>query len=127
MAKTTEQRGDLVREDRLPDVLGAPPLDLRTLGTSEDEVALDMTALLRRLLVGRHATKGKTWAQFVAEGWVVDALEGNPRAIEDLFDRTEKRRLAGASAAEAPPSIDDETADKVLEVLCGSGEVATGD
>ena len=45
MAKNTEQRGDLVREDKLLDVLGAPVLDLRTLGTSEDEIALDMTGL----------------------------------------------------------------------------------
>jgi hypothetical protein len=125
LAKTTEQRGDRVREGRIPDVLGAPPLDLWTLGTSEDEVALDMTALLRRLLVGRH-DGGKTWAQLVSEGWIVDALEGNPRAIEDIFGRIEKGRLAAASAAEARPPIDDETAGKVLEVLCGSGEVATG-
>jgi hypothetical protein len=126
LSKTTEQRGDLVREDRLPDVLGAPPLDLRTLGTSEDEVALDMTVLLRRLLVGRHV-RGKTWGQFVAEGWVVDALEGSPRAIEDIFDRTEKKRLAGASAAVGLPPIDDETACKILEVLSGSARVAIGE
>jgi hypothetical protein len=126
LAKNTEQRGDLVREDKLPDVLGAPPLDLRTLGTSEDEIALDMTALLRRLLVVRN-NKGKTWAQSVSEGWVVDALEGDPRAIIDICDRIEKGRLAGASAAAGLPPIDDETACKILEVLSGSGGVAIGE
>ncbi len=125
MGKAVEQRGDLVREDRTPDVLGFEPVDLRTLGTSEDEVALDMTALLRRLLVGRNKW-GKTWAQVMAEGWVVDAVEGSPKAIEDILDRIEKARLAGASAAAALPPIDDETVDKVLELLCGPGEVATG-
>jgi hypothetical protein len=125
LAKAVEQRGDLVREGRIPDVLGFGPLDLRSLGRSEDEAALDMTALLRRLLVGRN-DGGKTWAQFVAEGWVVDALEGSPKAIEDILDRIEKGRLAGASAAAALPPIDDETAGKVLELLCVSGEVAAG-
>jgi hypothetical protein len=126
LGKAVEQRGDLVREGRIPDVLGLGPLDLRSLGRSEDEAALDMTALLRRLLVGRN-DKEKTWAQVMAEGWVVDALEGSPKAIEDIFDRIDKGRLAGASAAAGLPPLDDETACKILEVLSGSGGDAMGE
>jgi hypothetical protein len=124
LAKTTEQRGDVVREGRIPVLPGAVALDLRTLGTSKDDVDLDLTALLRCILVGRHV-RGKTWAQLVAEGWIVDALEGNPRAIEDILDRTEKGRLAAALQADACPPIDDETVGQILEILCGSGDVAT--
>jgi hypothetical protein len=126
LAKTTEQRGDLVRDDQIPDVLGAPPLDLRTLGSPEDDVDLDMTALLRRLLFVRNK-KGKTWVQLMAEGWIVDALEGSPKAIEDIFDRIEKARHARASAAVGLPPIDDDTACKILEVLSGSGGGAIGE
>ena len=115
-----------MRDDRIPDVLGAPPLDFRTLGSPEDDVDLDMTALLRRLLVVRNK-KGKTWVQLMAEGWIVDALEGSPKAIEDIFDRIEKARHARASAAAGLPPIDDETACKILEVLSGSGGVAIGE
>lgn len=118
-----DQRGDAVREGRLPDVLGAEPLDLRTIGTSEDDFELDLTALLRRLLVVRNDGK-KTWAQQLVEGWIVDALEGDPKAIVDLIDRIEKRRLAAASAAAALPPIDDATAGKILEIISGSGDVA---
>jgi hypothetical protein len=125
VARTMDQRGDAVREGKLPDVLGAEPLDLRSIGPSEDDVALDLTGLLRRLLAGCNTT-GKTWAQQLVEGWVVDALEGDPKAIVDILDRTEKRRAAEASAAAALPPIDDEIAGKILEIICGSGEVATG-
>jgi hypothetical protein len=114
-----------VREGRLPDVLGAEPLDLRTLGRSEDDFDLDLTGLLRRLLIGCNAHE-KTWAQQLAEGWIVDALEGDPRAIVDIIDRTEKRRAAEVSAAAAQPPIDDATAGRILEIISGSGDVATG-
>ncbi len=124
MARSVDQRGDAVREGKLPDVLGAEPLDLRTIGTSEDDFDLDLTALLRRLLVGCNHRK-KTWGQQIIEGWIVDALEGDPKAIMDIIDRIEKRRLAAASTAATLPPIDDETASKVLEIICGSGEVAT--
>jgi hypothetical protein len=126
VARSMDQRGDAVGQGKLPDVLGAKPLDLRTLGTSEDDVALDLTALLRRLLVGCNAV-GKTWAQLMSEGWIVDALEGNARAVEDIFDRIEKGRLSRASATDAAPPIDDEMASKVLGVLSDSGDGATGD
>ncbi len=126
MAKTTEQRGDLVRGGRFVEIPGAPPLDLRTLGNSADDIDLDLAALLRRLLFGCYH-QGKSWIQLVAEGWVVDALEGNPKAIEDIFDRIEKARLARASATDADPPIDDEMASKVLGVLSDSGVGATGD
>jgi hypothetical protein len=123
VARNTDQRGDAVRGGKLPDVLGAEPLDLRAIDSSEDDVALDLTALLCRLLAGCN-DEGKTWAQQLVEGWIVDGLEGEPRAIADIFDRTEKRRLAAASAASTLPPMDDETAGKILEIIGGSGEVA---
>jgi hypothetical protein len=125
VARTTDQRGDAVREGKLPDVLGAEALDLRSIGRSPDDFAPDLTGLLLRLLSGCNADK-KTWAQQLAEGWIVDALEGEPRAIVDILDRTEKRRAAEASAAAALPPIDDDIAGKILEIISGSGEGAAG-
>ena len=125
MARSTEQRGDAVREGKLPDVLGAEPLDLRAIGDSEDDFNLDLTGLLRRLLTGYGRNK-KTHAQQLVEGWIVDALEGEPKAIVDIIDRTEKRRAAEVSAAAALPPIDDATAGKILEIISGPGDVTTG-
>jgi hypothetical protein len=124
VARSIDQRGDAVREGKLPNVLGAGPLDLRAIGSSEDDFHLDLTGQLRRLLVLCN-DEGKTWAQQMAEGWIVDAVEGDPRAIVDIFDRIEKRRTAEVSAAADLPPIDDETAVKILEIISGSGEVAT--
>ncbi len=124
MARSTDQRGDAIREGKLLDILGAEPLDVRAIGSSEDDFHLDLTGLLRRLLVGCN-DKGKTWAQQIAEGWIVDAVDGDPRAIVNIFDRIEKRRAVEASAAADLPPIDDETAAKILEIISGSGEVAT--
>ncbi len=108
------------------EIPGAPSLDLRTLGNSKDDIDLDLAALLRRLLSGCNF-QGKSWIQFVAEGWVVDALEGSPKAIEDIFDRIEKARLARAAATDAVLPIDDEMASKVLGFLSDSQVGATGD
>jgi hypothetical protein len=124
VARSSDQRGDAVRGGKLPDVLGAEPLDLRMIGSSEDDFNLDLTALLPRLLVVR-SDKGKMWGQHIVEGWIVDALEGDPKAIMDIIDRTEERRAAQASAAAKLAPIDDETAGKILEIISGSGEVAT--
>jgi hypothetical protein len=124
VARNAEQRGNAVRDGHLPDVLGAEPLDLRAIGSSEDDFHLDLTGLLRRLLIVRN-DQGKMWGQQMVEGWVVDALEGDPKAITDIIDRTEKRRVAQASAAAELSPIDDETAGKILEIISGPGEVAT--
>jgi hypothetical protein len=119
--------GAAVGEGPIKQLFGAGRLDLRALGLLEEGGALNLTGVLCRLLVVEDG-QGKTWAQRMAEVWVVDALEGNPRAIEDILDRIEKGRLARASAAAAVlPSIDDGTASKILEVLCDRGEDATGD
>jgi hypothetical protein len=126
LARIVEQRGDAVKEGRLPDVVGAEPLDLGALSTSEDDADLDLTALLRLLLFVCN-DKRKTWAQQLVEGWIVDGLEGDPRAIVDVLDRAEWRRAAKASATAALPPLDGATASKIVEVLCGHGEGATGD
>jgi len=102
------------------------PLDLQAVGLIEEGGIVNLTGVLSRLLL-EEDEGGKTRAQQMVEGWITDALEGNPRAIEDIFDRTEKGRLARASAPAATPSIDDGTASKILEVLCGRGEDAAGE
>ena len=94
-------------------------MDLRTLGGSEGDVDLNLPALLRRLLIAADK-QGKTWAQWLLEGLVIDALEGNLRAIEEVLDRAEKGRPAGNSADATLSPIDDQTAIKILEILCGS-------
>jgi hypothetical protein len=126
MSRTVAGPDAAVGEGRTKQLFGAGPIDLQALGFLEEGGALNLTGVLCRLLVVEDG-QGKTWAQRMAEVWVVDALEGNPRAIEDILDRIEKGRLARASAAAVLPSIDDGTASKILEVLCGRGEDATGD
>jgi hypothetical protein len=104
---------------------GSWPLDLRSLGLVEESGALDMTGMIGHLLLV-EAEGGKTWAQRMGELWIVEALRGNARAIEDILDRMEKGRVARTSAtAAATPTIDDETARKILEILSGPGEEAT--
>lgn len=107
-------------------VFAAPALDLRTLGLLEEGGVLNLTGVLCHLLALEDGL-GKSWGQRLVEIWIAGALNGNPRAIEDILDRTEKGRPARTSAAAAPPAIDDEMASKILEVLCGRGEDATGD
>lgn len=124
MSRPPTEPGSCVGQDR-GGRLGAGPLDLRALGLIEADDAPDMTGLLCSLLALQDK-EGKTWAQKMVEGWIADALDGNPRAIEDIFDRTEKGRLARASAVTAPPSIDEGTASKILEVLCDRGDDETG-
>jgi hypothetical protein len=125
VARIDAEPGSTSKEDRGAR-LGARPLDLRALGLLEDDGALNLTDVLCRLLVVADGA-GKTWAQRLIEGWIVDALDGNHRAIEDILDRTEKGRLARAPAGDTIPPIDDETASKILEALCGRGDDATGD
>jgi hypothetical protein len=123
-ARTNEQRGDAVREGRLPQLPGVGPVDLRMIGNPENDIDLNLPALLRHLLAG-NADHGKSWAQLMAEGWVVDALEGNHRAVENVFDHSQTKRPAEASAAEAYSPIDDAMASKILEFLCDTGNEAT--
>jgi hypothetical protein len=100
-------------------------LDPQGLGLLEESGALDMTGMIGHLLLVEDGER-KTWAQRMAELWIVQALRGNARAIEDILDRMEKGRVARTSAtAAAPPAIDDETARKILEILSGPGEEAT--
>jgi hypothetical protein len=124
MARSMDQRGDAVKEGRLPDVLGVETLDLRTVGDPENDVELNLPALLRHLLARRN-NHGKTWAQLLIEGWIVDALEGNFRALEEVLDRAGTGRPSGASAADDFSPLDDAMISKIVEALCETGEDAT--
>lgn len=124
MARDTAGRGSTLNNG----LVGLPwvkPVDLQTLGGPEGDVDLNLPALLRHLLVAEK--EGKTLAQWLLEGLLVDALEGNLRATEEVLDRAEKGRPAGDPADAALPPIDDETAIKILEVLCGSPEAPASD
>ena len=101
---------------------GVGPLDLRALGLLDEGGGVDLAGLLGRLLLAEDAG-GKTRAQLVVEGWITDAVGGNPRAVEDILDRTEKGRQSRTSSPAAIPPIDAGTASKILEVLCGAGDV----
>jgi hypothetical protein len=92
------------------------PLELRPTGHPEGSVDVNLTGLLCRLLA-LPDDKGKTWAQKVAEGWIANAVTGEPRAIVDIFDRTGKGRPAEAPVAEAPQQVKGRTISEILEVL----------
>lgn len=105
---------------------GVGILDLPSLGLLDEGGGPDLTGLLCHLL-GAKDDKGKTWGQRMVEGWVFDAVEGNPRAIEDILDRIEKWRLARASTPDASPSLGEASLSKILEALCDRGEDEEGD
>ena len=106
--------------------LGAKPLELKKLCFLGDDGSLDLTGVLCHLLVA-ESDAGKTWGQRIVEGWIHDVEKGNPRAIEDILDRNDKRWLNRASDVATHPAVDDSTAGRILEVLCGRGDVAAGD
>ncbi len=97
------------------------PLELRPTGHPEGSVDVNLTGLLCRLLA-LPGDKGKTWAQKVVEGWIGNAVTGEPRAIVDIFDRTGKGRPAEAPAAEAPQQVKGQTISEILEVLSRDGQ-----
>jgi len=123
---TTAKSGAISKEGHARELGGVGPLDLRALGFIEEDGAVNVTGLLSHLL-GEKDTNGKSWIQRLAEGWIYDAVDGNPRATEDIFDRAEKGWAARATAPSAVPSIDDGTANAILEVLSGLGEDTAGD
>jgi hypothetical protein len=114
------------RDSLAAQIFAAGALNLRALGLLEEGGVLNLTGVLCHLLALEDGS-GKSWGQRLSEIWIASALSGNPRAIEDILDRTDKGRPARTSAAVAAPGIDDQTASKILEVLCGRGEDATGD
>jgi hypothetical protein len=124
VARDTAGRGSTL-EGGLIGLPWVKPVDIRTLGGPEGDVDLNLPALLRRLLVAEK--EGKTLAQWLLEGLIVDALEGNPRATQDVLDRADQGRPAGDPANAALSPIDDETAIKILEILSGSGEDPASD
>ena len=126
MPRTTAKKGADLSGDGARQLDGVGPLELRPTGHPEGSVDVNLTGLLCRLLA-LPDDKGKTWAQKVAEGWIDDAVTGDPRAILDIFDRTGKGRPAEASAADAPPQIKEQTASEILEVLGGDGQDPASD
>lgn len=126
MSGTAAKTGADSKDGRARELEGLGPLDLRALGFIEEDGAVNVTGLLFRLLSEKD-THGKSWIQRLAEGWIRDAVDGNPRAAEDILDRTEKGWAARAAARSAVPSIDDGTASEILEVLSDCGADAAGD
>jgi hypothetical protein len=119
--RTASKTGIAAGEGRDRQLAGVGILELRPTGDPEGTVDVNLTGLLCRLLA-LPGNKGKTWAQLVAEGWISDAVTGDTRATMDIFDRTGKACPSRESAADVPPPINDQTASKVLEVLCDDGE-----
>lgn len=121
MARTTDQRGDALTEGRIPQLPGAEPMDLRNLGFLSERDPLDLSRLMRHLLVGVEETTKKTWAQRLIEAWIIDALEGNARAIEEILVQCKTTHDAGNKTADGQLAIGDDLAGRILEVLCDSG------
>lgn len=127
MAKSNDQRGEALREGRVPELPGTAVIDLRNREVLAEGDVLDLRALLRRLLIEAEDGKGKTWAQRVLESWIATGLEGDARVVDGIFERSEPERPAARAAEETPLVLDEPKTRSILEVLCGSrpGE-ATG-
>ncbi|MHB1556499.1 MAG: hypothetical protein ACYC61_03345 [Isosphaeraceae bacterium] len=120
MAKSNDQRGEALRDGRVPQLPGTGVIDPRDRAVLAEAHALDLRALLRRLLIEAETPGSKTWAQRVLEGWIVDAIEGDTRVVDGIFVRSEVDRPAAEAADETPLIVDERTTSTILEVLCGS-------
>ncbi len=120
MAKSIDQRGEALRDGRVPELPGTVAIDLRNKDVLAEGRTLDLAALLRRLLIESETPAGKTWAQRVLESWIVTGLEGDTKVIDVIFARCEPDRPAAQAADEAPLILDEQKTGNILEVLCGS-------
>jgi hypothetical protein len=126
VTRTANELGTPQRAIRGEELPGSQPLELPGLGLVREGSDPNLTGLMGYLLL-RHDERGKTWGQRIVEVWIVEALNGNPRAIVDILDRTEKGPPGRTPDVVAAPSIDDRIASKILEIVCDRGEEATGD
>lgn len=120
MAKSNDQRGEALREGRVPELPGTAVIDPRNKEVLAEGHVLDLRALLRRVLIEAERPGSKTWAQRVLESWIVTGLEGDARVVDGIFVRSEVDRPAAEAADEAPLIVDEPTASTILGALCGS-------
>jgi hypothetical protein len=84
----------------------------------EDEAQLSLTRLLRRQLSQVDTNSNRTWAQRVIEVWILEALEGNFRALQEILERVDGDPAGRVPAAPGPSLLEESTACRILEAIC---------
>jgi hypothetical protein len=121
MPKSNDQRGEALRDGRVPQLPGVGVIDPRDPEGRAEGDLLDLSSLLKRLLLTAEKDGSKSWAQLVLEGWIVAGLEGDCKVVDGIFERCQASRPAAAAAADERPLIlDERTAGTILEALCAS-------
>ncbi len=120
MPKSNDQRGEALRDGRVPELPGVGVIDPRDPEGRAEGDLLDLSSLLKRLLLAAEKDGSKTWAQRLLEGWIVGALEGDHKVVDGIFDRCQVSRPSAAAADERPLLVDERTAGTILETLCDS-------
>jgi hypothetical protein len=88
------------------------------LGLPDDGVSLNLTALLRRQLAQVDSGTNRTWAQRLIEVWILEALEGNMRAFQEILERIDGNSSSRPPDLPGPPLLEESTACQILEALC---------
>lgn len=93
-----------------------------------EDLIVSLTDLLRtRLSQAIDSTTGKTWAQHLIDIWLGEALDGNLRAIQEIADRIDGAGTTSRPSSVDLPAIDESTASRILESLCGPDDDLPGD
>lgn len=121
MAKSNDQRGEALRDGRVPQLPGVGVIDPRDPDGRAEGDLLDLSSLLKRLLLLAEAPDAKTWAQRLLESWIVSGLEGDNKVVDGVFDRCQPARPSAMAAAdEVPLTLDENQTSSILETLCAS-------
>jgi hypothetical protein len=86
-----------------------------------------LTGLLRHRLAQVDETTNSTWAERLIETWIIEAVKGNFRALQEILNRVD-----GAARVDGTPearvlALDERTSAKILEALCDQNDRFPGD
>jgi len=80
---------------------------------------LPLTTSLESSLDIRENGEGKTWRERLVEALLKQAVEGNLRAIQEIWTRLEGKPGAAASTDSVPPVLSEEAYQKILQASRG--------
>jgi hypothetical protein len=79
---------------------------------------VSLIELLRRRLAQVDEATNATWAERLIEAWIIEALKGNFRALQEILNRVEGERVVDGETHGGALAVDEQTAAKILEALC---------
>jgi hypothetical protein len=116
MTRKTERNGD--EAAHVMDITLASAADWGTPDPVYDTGQQGLRALLLRRLAHTVSGGKETFAQLVVQRLINDALQGNVRALQDIFaliDGQGAVRGSGGGNTQSSPAIDERIASRILE------------